>query len=273
MSIYRNVYVSLWDDPKVRELSKDGKLLFFYTFTNRAADVSGIYVIPPPSIMHDTGMTLGEVTAAIRECGETRGSDGKQDPLLYWDEARYVMWVVNMFKYQGRGEKNMRHAASHLCGLHNTPLIDAFIERYPEVSDFIVRHDGATLFAAGASYKGPAGKLPDGSPPATVQEVVELWNAIPGVKPCEHVGDTIRRRIAVAISRNPYKTWWYDYCKRIARSDFLCGRASPKAGSNPFQATLYWATGPINIDRTMAGDFDDKRIKTVSAAASWKGKT
>ena len=272
MSIYRNVYVSLWDDPKVRGLSKDGKLLFFYAFTNRATDVSGIYVIPPTSIMHDTGMTLEEVTAAIKECGNTKGSgNGKSEPLLHWDEARYVMWVVNMFKYQGRGEKNIRHAASHLCGLHNTPLIDAFVARYPEVGDFLVRHEGATLFAAGAAYKGPDGKLPDGSPPATVAEVVELWNAIAGIKPCEHVGDTIRRRIAVAISRNPRKTWWQDYCVRIARSDFLCGRASPKAGTNPFQATLYWATGPINIDRTMAGDFDDKRASGQSS--SWKGQS
>lgn len=264
--MYRTADTSIWDDPKVRALSKDGKLLFFYLFTNRLTHVSGIYVVPPPSIAHDTGLEMTQVTAAISELSTTMGQNGELDPLVYWDGDRYVVWVVNMFKHQGRGEKNLRSAAAHLCNLHNTPLIELFIARYPEVDDYLERLNGVPLFVGGSSYK--AGKrTPDGSMAISVQEVIDLWNAVQGVKRCESPGETIRRRVAAVISKYQVHTWWDAYLKRIARSDFLCGRAIGRRG-DPFVATLYWATGPSNIDRTLAGDFDNNK----SASGNWKGK-
>lgn len=265
--MYRTADTSLWDDPRMRGLSKDGKLLFFYLFTNRMTHVSGIYVITPPSIMHDTKLGAQELTAALAELEAAKGCNGEPDPLVYWDKDRYVMWVVNMFKHQGRGEKNIRSAAAHIVGLHNSPLIDKFVARYPEVGDYLVLGNGVQLFAGGAVYKS-ARPVSDGSPVVTVHEIVEMWNKIPGIKQCEQVGDTIKKRIAAAISKHRTLAWWIDFCLRIENSDFLCGRASPKPGSLPFVATLYWVTGPINIDRIMAGDFDGKR----SATGGWKGK-
>lgn len=263
--MYRTADTSLWDDPKVRSLSKDGKLLFVYLFTNRLTHVSGIYVIPPSCIVHDTGLDLEEVKLAMHELGQTVDMHGEKAPLVYWDAERYVTWVVKMFKHQGRGEKNLRSAAAHLCNLHSSPLIDLFLERYPEVDDYLIRNNGTTMFSGTSLYKTTS-VTTDGGAPVTVEEILQMWNTIPGVKQCEQVGDSIKKRIAAARRKHLERTWWENYCKRVARSDFLCGRATPKTGASPFVATLFWATGPVNMDRIMAGDFENKK----GGGASWR---
>ena len=127
--VYRSVETSTWDDPKVRSLPPSGKLLFVYLFTNRHSHVSGIYVLPPVLGQYETGLKGKEWDTLC----DTLSSAG----LCRFDGPRDVVWVVNAFRYQGRGEKNERAAARHMLALHNSPLINEFLQSYPAVVQYV----------------------------------------------------------------------------------------------------------------------------------------
>lgn len=127
--MYRAIETSLWDDPKVRGLDSTAKLAFVYLLTNRYTHVSGIYVLSPVLPPHETGIpspkwdTLWHTLSGV---GLAR-IDPKTD----------VIWVVKMFRHQGRGEKNQRSAAKHLATLHNSFLLRDFLLEYPLVKPFV----------------------------------------------------------------------------------------------------------------------------------------
>ena len=125
--VYRNIETSLWDDPKVLGLPAPGKLLFVYLITNRHTHVSGIYVLPPVLAQFETGLkpeTWDTLCHTLSEVG-----------LVRFDVERSVVWVVRMFEYQGKGEKNEKSAAKHLDTLHKSPMIKDFLRTYPGVKE------------------------------------------------------------------------------------------------------------------------------------------
>lgn len=108
----------------------DGRFLLLYLITNPHTHVSGIYYLPQASIIHETGLAnraLDTLRYTLSEIG-----------FCAFDRERELVWVKNMMRYQGRGEKNLRSAAHHLVeDLHESPLIGEFIQSYPEVKAFI----------------------------------------------------------------------------------------------------------------------------------------
>jgi hypothetical protein len=127
--MYRTVESGLWDDPKVERLSTEAKLLFVYLFTNRHSHVSGIY----PMKVALSCLELGLSDRVVRAAWEMLASEG----LVKVDRERSIVWVVNMLRHQGRGEKNERSAARQLETLHGSPLIADFLAKYPEVRVFL----------------------------------------------------------------------------------------------------------------------------------------
>ena len=125
-SVYRSIETSLWDDPKVRQLPPHAKLLFVYLISNRHSHVSGIYILPAVLGQYDTGISSREWDTLC----DTLSRPG----LARFDPSIDVVWVVNMFRYQGRGEKVERSAAAQLQTLHNSFLIAEFCKAYPPVS-------------------------------------------------------------------------------------------------------------------------------------------
>lgn len=128
--MYRTIDAALWTDPKVRRLKPNARYLFLYFITNPHTHVSGIYYLPDSTIEHETGLKPTEARYGI----DTLSSTG----FVCRDEQNELIWVVNMFRYQGNGEKNARSAAAHLCkDVHKSPLISSFIELYPAVKPFL----------------------------------------------------------------------------------------------------------------------------------------
>ncbi len=129
--MYRTIDTALWTDPKVRKLTSTGKLLFVYLITNSHAHVSGIYYLPIPTILFELGLS---------EIGYRKGIEGVSSPgLVRIDEKTSVVWVKNMLHYQGgraSGEKLLRAAANNLDNLHNSCLIEEFLQRYPQVKPY-----------------------------------------------------------------------------------------------------------------------------------------
>jgi len=128
--IYRTICTQLWTDKKVQRLSVQGKLLFVYLITNPHTHLSGIYYLPIELVMKETGLsnTLSHTLFDTLSAPE--------NDLVYYDPENSIVFVTNMFRYQGRGEKNERSAAVHNSSLHNSPLVAMFLERYPRVKQF-----------------------------------------------------------------------------------------------------------------------------------------
>lgn len=129
-SLYRTIDAAFWTDPKVRSLSPDGRLLFLYLITNPHTHVSGIYYLPRNVMAHETGL----IPKTVNTLCDTLSSAG----FCGFDVQRELVWVKNMMKYQGRGEKNLKSAAHHIIeDLHNSPLIVDFAASYPEIRSLI----------------------------------------------------------------------------------------------------------------------------------------
>lgn len=95
--------------------------------------------------------------------------------------------------------------------------------------------------------------LPPAAGGTSVDQVVEAWNRIDGVKLCAaHPTGFVAERIRRAVKQHPGWDWWSGYFLDIAGSDFLCGRVTD------FQATLDWAIGPKNLAKVLAGNYRNK---------------
>jgi 5-methylcytosine-specific restriction endonuclease McrA len=127
--MYRTIETSLWTDPKVKTGTPETKLVFIYLITNAHTHVSGIYYLPIRYMSYETGLAPDKLQRQI-EMLCTAG-------LIQYDADREIVWVVHMFLHQGRGRKNDQSAAAHLASLHQTPLIEAFLQRYPHVQQYM----------------------------------------------------------------------------------------------------------------------------------------
>ena len=127
--MYRTICTELWTDPEVRRLPVHGKLLFVYLITNPHSHLAGIYSLPQATIQFHTGLP----DRVSNEALDTLSEHG----LSFYDRERFIVWVVNMFAYQGQGPKNEQAAANQLLTLHHSPLCERFLEHYPAVRAYV----------------------------------------------------------------------------------------------------------------------------------------
>jgi hypothetical protein len=157
--MYRTICTQLWTDPKVRGLSRDGRLLFVYLITNPHTHLCGLYYLPQEIVKKETGIpdtlchTLYDTLSSLE--------------LALWDRDTETIFVLNMFRYQGRGEKNERSAATHLLSLHHCSLIGLFFQRYPAVLTYWKGYPIDTLSDTPSELRppvpDPVSSLPSGS--------------------------------------------------------------------------------------------------------------
>ncbi len=128
--MYRTIDAAFWTDPKVKALKPTSRYLFLYLITNPRTHVSGIYVLRQQIIAIETALSAKDLGYGI----DTLSSSG----FCSFDTKTEVVWVHNMFAYQGSGEKNLRSAALHLTqDLHKSNLVTKFCDRYPAVKQYL----------------------------------------------------------------------------------------------------------------------------------------
>ncbi len=128
--MYRTICTHLWTDKKIQRLSIQGKCLFVYLITNPHTHLSGIYYLPKELVSKETGIAQSQLKALF----DIFAADHLK--LAYFDDETSTVFVVNMFSYQGKGEKNEKCAANHIKTLHESYCISLFLERYPTVKQF-----------------------------------------------------------------------------------------------------------------------------------------
>lgn len=126
--MYRTIDAAFWTDPKVRDFRPNERLFFLYLITNPHTHISGIYYLPWLIAEHETGLPAKVLNAAA----DTLSRVG----VTLFDRPKELVWVVNMFSFQGSGQKNTLSAAYHLAeDIHNSFLTEHFIKRYPAVAE------------------------------------------------------------------------------------------------------------------------------------------
>jgi len=85
--------------------------------------------------------------------------------------------------------------------------------------------------------------------------ILDRWNAISGVRRCK----TAQGRLVTRLNglRQKSETWWMSLFTEVGKSRFLTGQIPPTNGRPPFRASLWWATGPENVAKILAGNYDD----------------
>lgn len=125
--MYRTIDCEFWTDDKVRLLSSDQTLLFFYLITNPHSHYSGLYPLSRVIMAYEV---------RLRQRFTATWAGLLLTGLIAYDERLEQVWVKNMFAHQAKGRKCEKGAATHLTTLHQSPLIPAFLERYPMVKPY-----------------------------------------------------------------------------------------------------------------------------------------
>lgn len=123
--MYRTICTELWTDPEIKTLDVPTKLLFVYLITNPHTHLSGIYYLPEPTLLKETGLKQIPYRYGIDTLSRLEKA--------HFDPHTETVFVVNMFAYQGQGPKNEAAASKHLETLHHSSLIKKFIARYPQI--------------------------------------------------------------------------------------------------------------------------------------------
>ena len=106
-------------------LPTTAKLLFTYLITSPSSHLSGIYYLPLTTVSHETSLSQKETTEAFSLLADS--------DLVAYDDATNTVWVKNMLRHQGRGQKIIKSVEYQLASLHNSKLIKLFLEYYREL--------------------------------------------------------------------------------------------------------------------------------------------
>ena len=124
---YRPVDETFWTDPKVRAMSQREKLMFLYLITNPHANFSGVYYLPFPTLMFETG--YGE-----KDARDSLAALAAGDHVIH-DEENSMFWIVKMARHQVISEKQVDGVRKHFKTLQNSGLLGMFAKRYPDIVD------------------------------------------------------------------------------------------------------------------------------------------
>jgi len=101
MAGYRQLHTRMWSsDQWFADLTPENKLLFIYLFSNERASVIGLYELPLRVMSFETGLTQDTILTGLT-------GFSKADKVHY-DRTTGVVWVRNMFKYQGSTSPKLR---------------------------------------------------------------------------------------------------------------------------------------------------------------------
>ncbi len=125
---YKSIDERFWTDPKVRRLPVNEKLLLLYFITNPYTHYSGIYYMPLSVISEETGLPSKSIKNGLKIL--TIAS------FVQYDYEFNMIWVVKMASYQlgniKNEDKKYKGVANHFDTLHNCPLINKFLNYYPD---------------------------------------------------------------------------------------------------------------------------------------------
>ena len=107
-----------WDDPFVQSLSKDGKLLYAYLWTNKHCNQAGLYQITPSTIAFETKLAEADIPQLFEELA----------PKVVWYRGENLLWVKNFIKRQSISSKFLVAVARCLTSINNHVAVKALLD-------------------------------------------------------------------------------------------------------------------------------------------------
>ena len=253
-------------------MSDDGKLVFLFLLTHPHMTSLGAMRGTFPGLAAELGWSARRFESAALECLSQHIVESNE-------EAAWI-GIPNFLRYnEPEGPNSVSKAwAKALDMLPECPEKHSLMER---CRSYLAAQSDAFKHAMGDAIWDAFGDVKSGPchiqeqeqeqeqksplPPKGVatglkglqpEEILRKWNTLPGVKPCKKLGKTIRDRIQTRLKDYPSQEWWTELMQQVGASDFLCGRTKGKDG--PFQASLDWVLGTTNLDKILAGNYDNR---------------
>lgn len=131
---FANVRPSAWlESPLTSILEQHGPrtlLVAVYLQTAPESHMSGVYMMPASQLSRHLRLTTKQAETELQKLIDCR--------FIQYDWDTELVWVVDMAKDQvGQGRRlnprdnKTKNVVRYLRGLPSTPLVDAFLERYP----------------------------------------------------------------------------------------------------------------------------------------------
>jgi hypothetical protein len=272
MARYRKIDPRIWNDEKFNALSDFGKLAFLFLLTHPSMTCLGAMRATIEGLAAELGWPVKIFSEAIDPAIEA-------GMIKLNAHARYI-GLSNFLRYnKPEGPNSVKKA-----------WVTAF-DLLPECQEKrdLLTHCRAYLDAKSDGFKHAIGDAilhafdmpsdiqeqeqeqeqkspppPKGEAVLTGRDIQDRWNRILGVKPCKALGSTIAKRLKARLAEYPDPAWWEALFTQVGQSDWLCGRSNGARGS--FRATLDWVLGPKNLDKILAGNYDNPRTNGYGRA-------
>jgi len=125
MPTYVDVHTKIWNDPKFRSYSRDGKLIFLHAWANDSANLCCIYEFDKETAMFQLGFKETE-----KDDFEKQFLAVLEKRALEYDPETHLIWVVNRFKYRPKSPAVIAGTITELNFLNNHPFVERFIKKY-----------------------------------------------------------------------------------------------------------------------------------------------
>lgn len=259
---FRKIDPRIWTDEKFRLLKAEEQRIALYILTAQSNRI-GLFSFSPGKACEDLKTLPQTFLKGFQKVCQTLN--------WQWDAVARVLYLPTWWRYnQPENANNVIGNLTDLEDLPKTPLLERFstnttylkekliqtftqtlVKRYPQRSP--KRSPSQEQEQEQESPLPPKG-LVGGSNGLQPEEIFEKWNALPGVKPCKTLDDTLQTVICRRLKEHPDPAWWEGFFQQVKSADFLCGRKNGRNG--PFQATLDWVLGPKNLKKILRGNFD-----------------
>jgi hypothetical protein len=250
---YQKIFVHIWDDEKFYLLSKDAKLVWFNLLTSNQTNFIGFYVLKLSSVAEDTGLTLPQVNAAMKEIIDLE--------MVIHDEKNRVILIRNHFKLHKQDIQTLRQkkgVINSLRALPKTELLSEFQRILPATEDGELI-DMVNAYIQNIEIK--PSQLPKETQPTVpapkipVESLVEAWNQIcvPLLPQVISITETRETHIKKRLTERPDIEEWKGIFTRVIKSPFLCGE-----NNHGFKATFDWVLKPTNLQKIIEGNYDDQ---------------
>lgn len=217
MPNYARIKCAYWDDPDIVCLSAHAKLVYLWTFTNRACGIAGVFRVGLDVARQAVGLARADFERAWEElvaCGK-----------IHFDPVTSTTWVVGKLKQEaltGSGNepsaKLLAGAVRELWEIPNGVVLDAFRQRYgrtlsevPAFERFIEERTEPHAY--------PIDGVPGSRPPIPIP--IPILNNIPNnnPQPARPRGEGRRRR-RVAEYAEGFQRWFAAYPKHRRKQKF-----------------------------------------------------
>lgn len=274
MRLYRSVSTYIWNDDKFPFVSDDCQLVWFHIFTNPLSSPLGVFRASLAGLAEDKNRNGAWPHARYMKAFR----EGLRQGFLKHDEKALLISFPKYFSPQNQ------------CNHPQSPnVVLSWGERFHDLPDSPLKEECYQTLKAllqgkgeafreafvkgfGEAYRQPSPNTdslflttkpepepkpdPDPAVPVVgvqVQDLVALWNQIPGVTPMREATGAVKVRMEARLKEYPDMEWWKTLFARVQQSDFLCGRKTD------FAASLDWVLGPKNLAKLKAGNYDNRQ--------------